>query len=335
MRHLLKHKSLEILVTSCTKFIIICQKCLITAISFMFYSGMVLLSIIFLSISSKAFTKDFSDSYYVIGENDDVSEVAMKYDISVNELIYSNPNIEDFHNLKEGELLYLPLDRIPPNSEKEGIVINLAEPRLYYFPKKNDGKFQTFPIAVGSDQKTPQGKTYIARKKKDPYWIPPESIRQENLLLPKIVFSGPENPLGTRALYVEDKFDKKWENIMIHGTNNPSSIGFSVSHGCIRLYPQDIEKLFDLVDLKTAVTILNQPLKVAEIDDEVYLEVHLEDWEELEEEPDIRGFICSNIQDCNEKIDWQKAREVVKQNSGVPTIITKNYEFEQIEVEEN
>lgn len=280
--------------------------------------------ILLCSCSCLAVAQDFSDNYYIVEKNEDASEVAMKYDISVNELIYSNPNIEDFQNLKEGELMYLPLNHIPPNSEKDGIIINIAEPRLYYFPKKDDNNFITFPIAVGSDQKTPRGKTYIARKIKDPYWIPPQSILEEMPTLPKIVRSGPENPLGTRALYVEDKFDKKWENIIIHGTNNPRSIGFNVSHGCIRLYPHNIERLFDIVDVKTAVTILDQPLKVAEIKGEVYLEVHIEDWESLEEEPDIRSFICNKIKDCDKKVDWQKAREVVEKNSGIPTVITKS-----------
>lgn len=283
----------------------------------------ILTYLILFNFSFTALAQDDEVTYHIVGENEDATEIAMKYGLSVKELIYSNPDIEDFHNLQQGDLMYLPLYHISPNVEKEGIIINLAEPRLYYFANKNDKNFYTYPIAIGSDQKTPQGSTYIARKRKDPYWIPPESILQEYPTLPKIVRSGPENPLGSRALYVEDAMDKKWQNIIIHGTNNPKSIGFNVSHGCIRLYPQDIEKLFDQVELKTKVTILNQPLKIAEIDDKIYLEVHFDDWEELEQEPDIRSFICGQIKNCDDKIDWNKAREILQENSGIARQIQK------------
>lgn len=260
---------------------------------------------------------------YTVKKGDTLYKIANHFDLGQDEILQSNPDeIIDSKKIHVGQKLILPTSHLLPNVEYDGIVINLAEPRLYFF--LNDVINVSFPISIGADEKTPLGKTKIIEKREKPIWIPPASILQENPSLPKIVLPGPNNPLGNYALYLDDSKNFKWHNIMIHGTNVPSSIGARVSHGCIRLYPQDIEILFYNTTINTPVNIVNQPIKINEIEGKVYMEVHIREAPYLlPEKIDATKTICDKIPDCDKKISWQKVDEAIAQNLGIPVKISR------------
>lgn len=263
----------------------------------------------------------FLSQSYIIEKGDTLYDLADNMDLGLNEILQANPQITDPHRIYEGAEIILPTTHLIPTDDKKGIVINLAEPRLYFFPK--NGGMKTFPVTIGDEGKTPLGKTKIKAKKEKPVWIPPASIREENPNLPEVVLSGPDNPLGNYALYLDDAHHAKWHNIIIHGTNVPTSIGSKVSHGCIRLYADDIELLFSEVEVGEVVKIIDQAIKVAEINGRVYLEVHLKNAVEMvPEELGVQKTICQKVEDCEMRINWQKVDEVVINNLGLPTDIT-------------
>ena len=141
------------------------------------------------------------------------------------------------------------------------------------------------------DWNTPLGQTKIVDKRKNPTWSPPESVRKEHAErgdpLPKVVPSGPNNPLGNYAM----RLNISPGAYLIHGTNNPIAVGMAVTHGCIRMYPEDIEALFPLVKVGTPVWLINQPVKVARVNGQVWLEVHPPvDAQGQSAEVDLEGF---------------------------------------------
>jgi L,D-transpeptidase ErfK/SrfK len=169
----------------------------------------------------------------------------------------------------------IPSLYVLPPGERRGIVLNLAELRLYFFPP-HKGVVHTFPVSIGDyDWETPQGSTTVVAKQIDPPWYPPKSIRREHAEegeeLPTVIPGGdPDNPLGTFALKLA------LPGYLIHGTDQRRSfgIGMRVSHGCIRLYPEDIEQLYSMVSVGTPVRIIDQPVKVGIRDGQLLLEVH-------------------------------------------------------------
>jgi L,D-transpeptidase ErfK/SrfK len=170
----------------------------------------------------------------------------------------------------------LPTRYVLPPGPRHGIILNLAEYRLYYFPEPAAGEpavVMTYPISIGRmDWDTPLGRTSVISKVTNPAWYPPASVRAEHAAdgnpLPRIVPPGPDNPLGNHAMRLG------LPGYLIHGTNRPAGVGMRVTHGCIRLFPEDIEFLFDQVGLNTAVRIINEPVKVGWDGDELLIEVH-------------------------------------------------------------
>lgn len=262
---------------------------------------------------------------YVIQKRETIYDIAKSFDLGVDEILQANPQITDKNSIQADEKIILPIVHLLPDAKNEGIVINLAELRLYFF---YDDNVKTFPITIGADEKTPLGKTKVIAKRENPTWIPPASIREENPNLPEIVLPGPNNPLGNYALYLDASKNHKWQSIMIHGTNASWTIGSKLSHGCIRLYPQDIEELYNLVEFETPVVILNQPLKISEINDRIYLEIHLENSPDLVfENLGVKKLICKKFKDCETRINWSKVDEAVIQNLGIPVAINKRNYF--------
>lgn len=212
--------------------------------------------------------------YTTVGRGESLLDIARAFDLGHDQIIAANPTLNRWVP-PVGARVILPSQYVLPSGERRGIVLNLAELRMYYF-EPNNRFVHTFPVSVGDvDWRTPQGTTRIVAKEVNPAWYPPKSIRQEHLEegdeLPHMIPGGaPDNPLGTLALKLGIP------SYLIHGTDARRSfgIGMRVSHGCIRLYPEDIEKLFELVKVGTTVRIIDQPIKAGWLDGELFLEVH-------------------------------------------------------------
>ena len=204
---------------------------------------------------------------YRASYEDTLLEVARRFSLGYVELIAANPGTDPWVP-GAGTDVVLPTVHLVPKAEHEGIVINLADMRLYFF-----GEFdvtpRSYPIGIGRDGlTTPLGVTEIARKKKDPVWRPTERMREEDPKLPEVVGPGPDNPMGTRAMYLG------WPLYAIHGTNNPWAVGRRSSSGCIRMYPEHVEELYELVEVGTKITVVDQPIKLNWVDGELFMEAH-------------------------------------------------------------
>jgi len=193
-------------------------------------------------------------------EEDTLSDIARRFNLGLEEVLNANPTVDPWLP-GEGTPVVIPTQFVLPNAPREGIVINLAAMRLFYFPKTKSGEMQkviTHPVGIGRvEWKTPEGITKIINKEANPAWIPPESIRKEHAAngnpLPAIVKPGPDNPMGTHVLRLG------WTSYAIHGTNKPPSIGLRGSHGCLRMYPEDIARIYQDVPVGTPVRVVNQP----------------------------------------------------------------------------
>lgn len=252
---------------------------------------------------------------------DTLTDIARRTGLGYEEIIRANPKV-DVWLPGEGTEVLLPTRYIVPPDAREGILVNIAEYRLYYFTTVG-GKpaVATFPISVGRmDWDTPIGRHSILSKQENPTWYPPESIRKEHAddgrQLAKMVPPGPNNPLGEYAMRLSNA------GYLIHGTNRPVGVGMRVTHGCIRMYPEDIEWLFPKVAVRTAVQIVNQPYKFGWAGDGLYLEVH----PPLEEDAsgDDRGMteIMQQYVRATEgqpaEVDWALVEEVYRQKLGFP-----------------
>jgi L,D-transpeptidase ErfK/SrfK len=243
-------------------------------------------------------------------------EIARKYDLGFNEIADANPDVDAFVP-GDGVKVIVPTRWILPNVPfHRGIVINLSEMRLYYFFKKHKSFLvKTFPIGIGTEgNNTPQGNFSVIEKIVKPSWHVPESIMKEDPTLPRVVPPGPENPLGSHAMRLS------LSTILIHGTNRPFGIGRRVSHGCIRLYPEDIPKLFKLVSTGAQVKIIRQPVKIGVEDKNVYMEVHRDnnlDFDYFDEAVRIlqKNKLLKNI--STEKFYW-----ALKEKKGIPVNIS-------------
>ncbi|HYA26551.1 MAG TPA: L,D-transpeptidase family protein [Thermodesulfovibrionales bacterium] len=211
---------------------------------------------------------------YSVKENESLIEIARRFDLGYNEITDANPGIDPFVPGKDTSII-VPMSWVLPDVEpRKGIVINIPEMRLYYF--LNQGKemvVKTFPIGIGDEGfDTPEGTFKVIQKIVSPVWHVPASIRKERPELPKEVPPGPENPLGSHALRLS------LGDVLIHGTNRPFAVGRRVTHGCIRMYPEDIPMLYSIVPRGLSVTIVRQPVKVGMSDAKVYIEVHRNDF---------------------------------------------------------
>jgi L,D-transpeptidase ErfK/SrfK len=255
---------------------------------------------------------------------DDLYDLARKYSLGSEEVIRVNPGVDPWLP-GAGKQVIIPGRHILPPGPREGIVVNLAEHRLYYYPKPQRGKPQvviSYPVSIGKmDWHTPIGVTHVIQKEKNPVWYPPESVRKEHAAagdpLPTVVPSGPDNPLGLFAM----RLAAGNGTYMIHGTNNPIAVGLAVTHGCIRMYPEDVERLFPLIPVGTQVRLINEPVKVAWVDGELLLEAHPPvDAQGQSFEPDVDQFaelLKTAVGDSTVAIHWDYAREVLQKADGV------------------
>jgi L,D-transpeptidase ErfK/SrfK len=255
---------------------------------------------------------------------DTLPDLARRYSLGYEEIQKANPGV-DLWLPGEGTPILIPNQRLLPTI-REGIVVNLPEHRLYYFPKAKKGETPqviTFPVSIGKmDWSTPLGKTRVVDKRKNPTWTPPESVRKEHAErgdpLPPVVKSGPDNPLGLYAMRLAITPGA----YLIHGTNNPIAVGMAITHGCIRMYPEDIEALFPLVPVGTPVWLVNEPVKVARVDGQVWLEVHPPiDDQGQRAEVDLEGFYAlanAALGETPAAIHWDFVLATLKEAAGLP-----------------
>lgn len=273
------------------------------------------------------------------GRADTLLDIARLYDIGQTEIVLANPNVDRWMP-DDGSTVVLPSRYIFPQAERKGIVLNLPEMRLYYFPDQKNGEkpvVMTYPTGIGRmDWDTPLGISRITEKKKDPTWIPPESIKRHRIAsgeppLPDIVPPGPDNPLGRHAL----RLSIGKGSYLIHGTIKPFGVGMRVSSGCIRMYPEDIEKLFDLVPVGTQVNIVNQPIKLGWLLDSLFIELHPPLEEDEAKITDYKQLVISEINDFlmqerNQKklgehfeINHEMLDHAIAEKSGIPVMISR------------
>lgn len=252
---------------------------------------------------------------------DTLYTIARKHDLGFLEIKEANPGVDPWLPGK-GTRIVLPTRFILPPGPRKGIVINLAELRLYYYPAES-GKVITYPLGIGREGwSTPTGHTRITQKTHKPSWYPPESIRTEaaaeGKILPKVVAPGPDNPLGEYALSLS------LSNYLIHGTNKPYGVGMRVSHGCVRLYPEDIEELYSIVKVGVPIRIVNLPYKAGWSEGRLYIEAHTPLSEQLSEGQNFTPMVkavLSALKDKKFKPDWETMRLATLNKLGIPTLV--------------
>jgi len=254
-------------------------------------------------------------------KGDTLPDIARHFSLGINEISAANPGV-DVWVPKAGERIMLPLRFILPDAPRKGIVINLATLRLFQY--KGDRKslvVATCPVGVGTTERpTPTGQMYVARKVTRPTWYVPASIsedhRKKGDLLPAAVLPGPQNPLGEYALYLSKP------TYLIHGTNKPASIGLNATNGCLRLYPEDIRKLYENTPVHTPVCIVNQPYLIGQRNEIVYLEVHASPEDPNAVELEKMYAKLRNIEkNTGRALDWKNVEKVLAEARGIPVPI--------------
>lgn len=261
---------------------------------------------------------------YTVEKDDTLERIAAKLGVSVKRIVDANA-LDPKKRLARGQVLKVYDRKIIPDPMDEGIIVNIPERRLYLFREKR--LVETFPVALGLSRKvngfdwrTPTGRFVITAKQKDPTWLVPPSIQKEMELEGKEVITsvapGPDNPLGKHALTTSIP------GILLHETNKPASIGRYASHGCIRVHPMHMAKLFPEVKKNTPGEILYQPVKLAvTADQRIYLEVNGDAYGKIKS---LRAEALRRIEEAGiaGKVDWTKVERLVKERNGIAEDIT-------------
>jgi L,D-transpeptidase ErfK/SrfK len=260
-------------------------------------------------------------------QEDTLSDIARRFNLGYDEVVNANPGVDPWLP-KDGTRIVLPTQFVLPDAPHEGVVVNLAALRLFYFPKpvKDQPRVvMTMPIGIGMvGWATPTGTTKITTKRKDPYWTPPQSVRKEHAeqgdILPPRVPPGPDNPLGAFAMNLG------WPSYLMHGTNKPAGVGMRASHGCIRLYPEDIATIFPMIPIGTRVTVVNQPTLFRVHDGRVFVQ----SFPPHEEHPEakaaakglrftkqLQGKMAQHAQKAGVLLEWPLVEQVVNAANGI------------------
>ena len=262
-------------------------------------------------------------------ENETLLDIARNNDIGQKEILIANPDVDRWLP-KNNPVVRLPKRYVLPDAERTGLVLNLPEMRLYYFNQSSYTKMPqiiTHPVSVGRmDWETPLGSTKIASKQKDPSWRPPQSLKDEAIAegddpLPDVVLPGPDNPLGRYAMRLGIP------GYLLHSTNKPYGVGMRVTHGCLRMYPEDIEQLFEDVPVGTPVQIVNQPVKLGWLADTLYIEIHPA-LEENQQTPGndlqtVLNMIAEYTAERPITLSGSALRMAVEKQDGIPVAISK------------
>jgi L,D-transpeptidase ErfK/SrfK len=269
-----------------------------------------------------------------VGKDDTLTDIARRFNVGYEELQRANPKVDPWLP-GEGQEVVVPSQFILPDAPRTGIVINIAEMRIFYFPPVKHGERQvvwTHPIGIGKvGWRTPEGVTKIVRRQKDPTWRVPVSVRKEHHEngddLEPVIGPGPDNPLGKYAFYLS------WPSYLIHGTNKPAGVGLRSSHGCIRLYPEDIEQFFNLVPIGTQVRVVNQPFVFGWRDGQLYLqpfdvlEDDTRDWKKAQKRllnASLAARLQQQVQAQHEQVDWNQVSSLTLHPRGIPVSITQS-----------
>ena len=267
-----------------------------------------------------------------VGKDDTLPDIARRFDVGYEEILTANPGVDPWLP-GVGREVVVPTQFILPAAPHEGVVVNVAAMRIFYYPPHKKGQPETVythPIGIGKvGWKTPEGTTKIVSRQKDPVWVVPKSVREEHQengeQLPAKVPAGPDNPLGAY------EFRLGWPSYLIHGTNKPYGVGMRSSHGCMRLYPEDIAVFFDLIPIGTKVTVVNQPYLFGWRDGTLYMQAYavMEDdsrnWTKDRKSllakllrPQQRGKIAEH----DDEIDWQRVGDLAHTPRAVPVPVT-------------
>lgn len=261
------------------------------------------------------------------GKDDTLPDIARRFDVGYEEIVRANPGVDPWLP-GAGREIVVPSQFVLPFAKREGIVVNIAAMRVFYFPPAKKGEKQvvyTYPIGIGKvGWSTPEGTTKVVAKEKDPVWRPTAAIRKEHAEngdpIPAVVPAGPDNPLG------KFKFTLGWPTYLIHGTNKPYGVGLRSSHGCIRLYPEDVEQLYGMVKPGTPVTVVNQPFVFGWHQDQLHLQAFdvLEDdkrdWSKSRPKlvsKTLNPHIQQQLTTRKEAIDWQRVAQIAKAPRGL------------------
>ncbi|MGB5209617.1 MAG: L,D-transpeptidase family protein [Gammaproteobacteria bacterium] len=316
----------------------------------------ILLSLLLLSGSALAEVRDpvpshvfeLAEGQNVVGElqrirareEDTFADLARLFDLGYDELGAANPGIDPWLPGAGTEIL-LPTQFILPDAPRDGVVLNLAAMRLFYFPpadKHGKRKVFTHPIGIGRvGWSTPLGSTKVTAKATNPAWYVPKSVLEEHAAdgdpLPPVVPPGPDNPLGQHVLRLG------MPSYLIHGTNKPWGVGMRVSHGCIRLYPEDIAELYRIVPVGTPVHIVEQPYLAGWVGKELVFSARLPleesggDWLAALELVDAQ---LNSVADKSGKpeVDWGRLARITREGQGIPLPIVAGSEDPQEWVEQ-
>ena len=271
-----------------------------------------------------------------IGKDDTLPDIARRFDVGYEEMLTANPGIDPWLP-GVGREVVVPTQFILPAAPHEGVVVNVAAMRIFYYPphKKNEPEtVYTHPIGIGKvGWKTPEGSTTIISRQKDPVWVVPKSVRDEHAedgeTLPAQVPAGPDNPLG------QYMFRLGWPSYLIHGTNKPYGVGMRSSHGCMRLYPEDIAVFFDLIPIGTKVTVVNQPYLFGWRDGTLYFQAYtvMEDdsrnWSKDRKRllaKLLNPKLGAQIAPHGDEIDWQRVGDLAHSPRAVPVPITGGHD---------
>jgi L,D-transpeptidase ErfK/SrfK len=264
----------------------------------------------------------------VAEHEDTLLDIGRRFGVGYEEIIAANPGVDPWLP-GAGTEVVIPSRFILPDAPREGIVVNLPEHRLYYYPPVPAGQpriVRTYPISTGKmDWKTPLGATRVVAKQERPNWYPPKSVRLEHEAkgdpLPAFIPPGPDNPLGEYAL----RLGIPGGSYLIHGTNRPAGVGMQVTHGCIRMYPEDISEFFTMIPVNTKVNLIDQTTKVGWSRGALFIErqaplegtnnpTHMDPAE-------LDRVVKTAMQGVQGTVDWDTARLVFQQANGVPVRI--------------
>jgi L,D-transpeptidase ErfK/SrfK len=266
------------------------------------------------------------------GKDDTLTDIARRFNVGYEDLLRANPKVDPWLP-GEGHEIVVPTQFILPNAPYSGVVINIAAMRIYYFPPVKHGErvvVLTHPIGIGKvGWKTPEGVARIVRRQKDPTWRVPVSVLKEHHEngqdLDPVIGPGPDNPLGKYAFYLQ------WPSYLIHGTNKPAGVGLRSSHGCIRLYPEDIEQFFNTIPLGTQVQVVNQPFLFGWGNGRLYLqpfdvlEDDERDWNKAQRKllnKSLSAALQQQLKTHHQQIDWDRVASLAHDPRGIPVPVS-------------